>query len=63
MQEDFDFGYRATTVLGDLVWWDLNHDGIKTSNEPGIPGVTVTVTYLGTDGVAGGGDDGSTVTL
>ncbi len=59
---DFDFGYRATTVLGDLVWWDLNRDGIKTSNEPGIPGVTVTVTYLGTDGVAGGGDDIVTTT-
>ena len=54
---DFDFGYRASSVLGDVVWWDLNRDGIKTSNEPGIPEVTVAVTYLGTDGVSGGGDD------
>jgi len=29
--------------LGDLVWEDWDHDGIQDPNEPGIPGVTVTL--------------------
>ncbi|HHU6751118.1 TPA: SdrD B-like domain-containing protein, partial [Staphylococcus pseudintermedius] len=38
--------------LGDKVWEDLNKDGIQNSNEPGIGGVTVTLTK----------EDGTTVT-
>ncbi|EKH2199527.1 carboxypeptidase regulatory-like domain-containing protein, partial [Staphylococcus pseudintermedius] len=38
--------------LGDKVWEDLNKDGIQNSNEPGISGVTVTLTK----------EDGTTVT-
>ncbi|HEC2245382.1 TPA: carboxypeptidase regulatory-like domain-containing protein [Staphylococcus delphini] len=42
----------ATFNLGDKVWEDLNKDGIQNSNEPGIGGVTVTLTK----------EDGTTVT-
>lgn len=52
-----DFGYHVTSILGDRVWWDLNRDGVQDAGEPGIPGVGIAVTYLGADGVAGGGDD------
>ncbi|MGO4028245.1 SdrD B-like domain-containing protein [Staphylococcus pseudintermedius] len=43
---------EATFNLGDKVWEDLNKDGIQNSNEPGIGGVTVTLTK----------EDGTTVT-
>ncbi len=29
--------------LGDFVWFDVNQDGIQDPNEPGVPGVTVTL--------------------
>lgn len=54
---DQDFGYSADSEIGDRVWWDLDRDGVQDAGEPGINGATVTVTYLGPDGVAGGGDD------
>lgn len=31
----------ADTGLGDLVWWDIDYDGIYDVGEPGVPGVTV----------------------
>lgn len=43
--------------MGDRVWLDQNGDGVQDSAEKGLPGVRLTVTYLGADGVAGGGDD------
>ena len=43
--------------IGDLVWHDVNGDGVKDDDEPVLPGVRVTVTYLGPDGRPGGGDD------
>jgi fimbrial isopeptide formation D2 family protein/uncharacterized repeat protein (TIGR01451 family) len=54
---DQDFSYTGTASLGDRIWLDQNGDGVQDPGEQGIPGVTVTVTYLGADGVAGGGDD------
>lgn len=33
----------GTAALGDLVWFDLNNDGIQTNGEPGVQGVTVTL--------------------
>ena len=38
-----DFGYNApcTGTIGDLVWNDLNGDGIQDPGEPGIAGVKV----------------------
>jgi len=41
---DQDFGYDASSVLGDTVWWDLNRDGDQDPGEPGLAGVTVTAT-------------------
>jgi len=52
-----DFGYQGTALLGDTVWYDLNADGVQDPGEPGLEGVAVTVTWLGADGAAGGGDD------
>ncbi len=52
-----DFSYAGTASLGDRIWLDQNGDGMQDPGELGIPGVTVTVTYLGRDGVLGGGDD------
>ncbi|RXK62480.1 hypothetical protein ESA94_05620 [Lacibacter luteus] len=42
-----DFGLRGTASIGDFVWNDLNGDGIQTAGEPGIAGVTVTLTTAG----------------
>jgi fimbrial isopeptide formation D2 family protein/uncharacterized repeat protein (TIGR01451 family) len=56
----FDFGYRGSSTvgsLGDTVWLDRNNNGSLDAGEPGLPGVTVNATWLGFDGVAGGGDD------
>jgi len=60
-----DFGYRGDNRLGDRVWWDQNADGVDDPTEPGIGGITVSVTWFGPDGVAGTPDDvtlGSTTT-
>lgn len=54
---DVDFGYDVTSVIGDRVWWDIDADGTQDSGEPGLGGVDLRVTFLGADGVAGGGDD------
>jgi large repetitive protein len=54
---DQDFGYDVNSSLGDRVWWDLDSDGVQDPGEPGINGVGISVTYLGPDGVVGGGDD------
>ena len=39
------------------MWYDVNGDGVQDNGEPGIHSATVTVTWLGPDGLAGGGDD------
>jgi uncharacterized repeat protein (TIGR01451 family) len=46
-----DFGLRGTALIGDTVWRDDDADGIQDAGEPGIPGVTVTLT--GTDSLGG----------
>lgn len=40
-----DFGLKGTGVIGDLVWNDVNGNGVQDSGEQGISGVTVTLTY------------------
>ena len=43
-----DFGYyRQPSQVGNLVWLDRNNDGIQDADEPGIPGlqVTLVITY------------------
>jgi len=54
---DANFGLLGDGELGDTVYLDQNGDGIQQSTEPGIPGASVTLTWYGPDGVAGGGDD------
>ena len=47
-----DFGYRVGVCsgsIGDLVWDDLNGDGLQDPGEPGIPGVLVLL--AGPDGL------------
>ena len=44
-----DFGFvKPRVTVGDYVWEDVNRDGLQTVGEPGIPGVTLTLT--GPDG-------------
>ncbi len=52
-----DFGYRGSGQIGDLVWIDIDDDGVAGPGEPALPGVDVAVTWLGGDGIPGGGDD------
>ncbi len=54
---DQDFGYVGDFTLGDLVWSDINRDGVRQPSEPATAGVGIVVTFLGADAVAGGGDD------
>ena len=44
-----DQGYYQTAKIGDYVWYDIDGDGIQDTNEPGVPGVIVTL-YKDTDG-------------
>ncbi|MEV8252778.1 SdrD B-like domain-containing protein [Rhodoglobus sp. NPDC076762] len=55
---DQDFGYAGTASIGDFVWIDRNGDGVQDTDEPGIFGAQVELTWFGEDGVLGGGDDG-----
>jgi protocatechuate 3,4-dioxygenase beta subunit len=56
----------GTSRIGDKVWFDTDKDGIQdVTNEPGVPGVTVTLYTNGVDGLPGTADDvvvGTTVT-
>ncbi len=54
---DVDFGYTGTGSIGDQVFLDQNLDGTQNAGEGGLPGVDITVTWLGPDDVVGGGDD------
>ncbi|MHB1491669.1 MAG: SdrD B-like domain-containing protein, partial [Cellulomonas sp.] len=52
-----DFGFVAATGVGDRVWLDLNGDGVQDPGEPGLPGIGITVTSAGADGILGTADD------
>jgi uncharacterized repeat protein (TIGR01451 family) len=54
---DVDLGYRGIGALGDFIWNDQDGDGVQDAGEPGLPSIGVTLTWLGFNGVAGGGDD------
>ncbi len=56
-RRDVDFGYIGAGSLGDTVWFDVNANGVQEVGEPGIPGVSVTLTWFGADGVPGTDDD------
>ncbi|MCX6046059.1 MAG: carboxypeptidase regulatory-like domain-containing protein [Chloroflexi bacterium] len=48
-----DFGFYGTVQVGDYVWIDANHDGQQDAgsagNEPGVPGIKVTLFNTATD--------------
>jgi hypothetical protein len=50
-------GQRTTGTIGDLIWVDRNANGTQQLNEPGLPGVKVTLVYAGLDGNFGTVDD------
>ncbi|MBL9146894.1 MAG: putative Ig domain-containing protein [Verrucomicrobiaceae bacterium] len=52
-----DFGLRPGFRIGDLVWNDMNDNGIHEASEPGLTGVTVSLMSPGANGLIGGGDD------
>ncbi|PDV97368.1 hypothetical protein A9Q02_18615, partial [Candidatus Chloroploca asiatica] len=54
---DWDAGLVIPASLGDLVWEDLNGDGVQDAGEPGFSGITVTLTGAGRDRTFGTGDD------
>ena len=56
---DQDFGYRGTASLGDRVWIDSNGDGVQdaVALEPSLPGISMQLTWAGTDGIFGNNDD------
>jgi hypothetical protein len=49
----------ATLRVGNLVWVDTNNNGIKDTNESGVPGLTMQLWSAGTNGLEenGAGDD------
>jgi hypothetical protein len=50
---DMDFGYVGSGQIGDLIWDDLNADGITDPGEPGMDGVAITLEGdLNGDGIA-----------
>lgn len=55
----FNFGFRPAGVntIGDQVFNDVNGDGGFQANEPGIPGIQLSLTTPGSNGVFGDGDD------
>ena len=44
----YDAGYYKPASIGNFVWDDTDGDGVQDAGEPGVPGVSVTLT--GTDG-------------
>jgi LPXTG-site transpeptidase (sortase) family protein len=57
----WDAGLYRPASIGSLVWNDLNADGIRDANEPGIDGVTVNLysndgTLIATTTTSGGGN-------
>jgi hypothetical protein len=48
----YDAGYYQPAELGDYVWLDEDADGVQEAGEPGIAGVTVTLTGTTGDGDA-----------
>ncbi len=58
-----DFGFAApTSIVDSFVWVDLNANGTRDSDEPGIPGIDMTVTFAGPDGLFDTADDQSFTT-
>lgn len=55
--DDIDFGFRGTGTIGDLVWNDLDGNGVRNLGEPGVDGVNLEIWLdVDGDGVIGLGD-------
>lgn len=52
-----DSDTESLGALGDLVWHDLDGDGVWDAGEPGLPNVGVTAVWAGPDGIFGTADD------
>ena len=55
-----NFGYWqdfSNATLGNLVWDDLNGDGIRQANEPALSGIIVNALWAGRDRTFGTADD------
>ena len=50
------------TSIGDTLWLDLDGDGLKSDNEPGISGATVNLVGAGPDGTFSTADDITNIT-
>jgi hypothetical protein len=57
VRNDIDVGTFAGGLVGDFIWSDTNGNGVQDMGEPGVAGVTVTLTSSGTDGIPGNTDD------
>ena len=58
-----DFGFAAPTSIADsFAWVDLNANGIRDPDEPGMPGIDMTLTFAGPDGLLDTADDQSFTT-
>ncbi|MFY7947937.1 MAG: SdrD B-like domain-containing protein, partial [Gemmatimonas sp.] len=61
-------GSRAYTInvanlcAGNLVFIDMNNDGVRQSTEAGVPNLALQIWNAGADGVRGGGNDTLTAT-
>ena len=44
VQDEDDAVVQMSGSISDLVWWDINGNGVQDPGEPGIPGVTVELT-------------------
>gem|GEM_PF-876961 len=42
---DVDFGYVGQSSIGDTIFYDVNNDGVEATDDPGIEGVVVTLTF------------------
>ena len=62
-ERDIDAGLvpAAPASVGDTVFIDVNGNGVRDDGEPGLEGVTVTLTGAGDDGIIGTGDDTTAV--
>jgi len=57
LDADFCFKFPPPGTIGDLVFCDLDDDGVFDPGEPGVEGVTVTLTCAGPDQQLGTADD------
>jgi len=53
----YDFGVAPSICLGNMVWEDVNNDGLMDIGEAGIPNVSVILCSVGADGQKGTQDD------